>query len=193
MNGNRGKFMKPHMKLTIRTQHPAARIACGFMGISAAVRLWHYLAEPLTWNIFLLHLLLPISAAVLFICGILTGERYVRPLTVTAVSLGVTFFLLKAVSFALLHRILCTVLYFAVQILYVLTVEGFLPTKKLLYPLFGLPLLYHIFVEDMQIYILADPPVPIWDWMPEISVLCIMAALFSLVFAMKTEKITSEK
>jgi len=28
----------------------------------------------------------------------------------------------------------------------------------------------------------------VWHWLPEISVLCIMAGLFCLTFAMKTEK-----
>ncbi|MBQ4043277.1 MAG: hypothetical protein IJD06_04700 [Clostridia bacterium] len=75
-------------------------------------------------------------------------------------------------------------MYLAVLVLYSLTVWGVIVTKKLLYPLFGLPLLYHIFVEDMQLYILADPRPPFTDWLPEISVLCIMGALFSAVFAM---------
>ena len=177
------------MPLTIRTRHPAAWVSCGFMTVSAAVRLWYYLSEPLTGSIVILHLFGPITAAILFILGILSGERYVKPLTIAAVVFGVGFFILKARTFAPMHRLFCTSLYHAVLYLYLLTVEGVLPTKKLLYPLFGLPLLYHIFVEDMQLYILADPPVPVWDWMPEISVLCIMAALFSLTFAMKTEPI----
>ncbi len=185
--------MKKRMELTIRTRHPAAYTACGFMTISAAVRLWHYLAGTLTAEIVLLHLCLPVTAAFLFIFGILTGERYAKPLTAAAVVFGVAFFLIKARNFAPLHQALCTVLYCAVLTLYLLTAAGILPTKNLLYPLFGLPLLYHIFVEDMQLYILAQPPVPVWDWMPEISVLCIMAALFSLVFAMKAEKIPSER
>ncbi len=187
--------MKQRMHLTIRTRHPAAWVSCGFMTVSAAVRLWYYLAEPLTGSVFILHLFGPVLAAILFILGILSGERYVKPLTIAAVVFGVGFFILKARTFAPMHRLFCTLLYIAVLHLYILTVTGVLPTKKLLYPLFGLPLLYHIFVEDMQFYILADPPVPVWDWMPEISVLCIMAALFSLTFAMKTEKsyINSEK
>lgn len=180
------------MHLTIRTRHPAARIACGWMGISAAVRMVHYLAAPLTAEIVLVHLLLPVTAAALFVCGILRGERSAKHLTAAAVVIGVTFFIRKALSFSPVHRALCTLLYLTVLSLYLLTVTGILPTKKLLYPLFGLPLLYHIFVEDMQIYVLAEPPVPIWDWMPEISVLCIMAALFSLVFAMETKN-TNQK
>ena len=31
-------------------------------------------------------------------------------------------------------------------------------------------------------------PLPLWNWMPELSVLCIMAGLFCLTFGMKTEQ-----
>ena len=34
----------------------------------------------------------------------------------------------------------------------------------------------------------AQMPLPLWDWMPELSVLCIMAGLFCLTFGMKTEQ-----
>lgn len=180
--------MKKRINITIRTRHPAAYLSCGFMTVSAVVRLWHYLMSPLNPEIVLVHLLLPVTAAVLFIAGILLGERTAKPFSIAAVVLGVIFFLIKAFTFAPLHQALCTVLYLAVLSLYTLTVLGYLPTKRLLYPLFGLPLLYHIFVEDMRYYVLADPPVPVWDWMPEISVLCIMAALFTLTFAMETRK-----
>ncbi len=174
--------------LEIRTNHPAAAVACGFMAVSAAVRLTYYLTSPQTAAVLLLHVLLPVLANGLFLAGILLGRRFPKlpiPMTVAAVAVGVTFFLLKAASFSPLHRMLCTVLYLAVLFLYTLTVTGVIPTKKLLYPLFGLPLLYHIFVEDLRYYVLVDPPVPVWEWMPEISVLCIMAALFSLTFAMR--------
>ena len=49
---------------------------------------------------------------------------------------------------------------------------GYVPTRKLLWPLFGLPLLYHIFVEDTQ-----KIGWPLHDWLPEVSVLCCMASL----------------
>lgn len=173
--------------LKIQTNHPAAVVACVFMGLSATVRLTYYLASPLTPEILLLHVFLPVLANVLFLSGILLGGKATIPQTVAAVAVGVTFFLLKVAAFAPLHRTLCTILYLAVLSLYTLTVIGILPTKNLLYPLFGLPLLYHIFVEDMRMYIFADPPVPVWEWMPEISVLCIMAALFSLTFAMRRD------
>ena len=117
------------------------------------------------------------------------GGRYARPCVLTALALGGAFFLLKATTFTPLHRGLCTLLYLTVLALFSATVLGWLPTKKLLYPLFGLPLIYHLLVEDPGKYFFADPPVPVWDWLPELSVLCIMAGLLSLSVSLKTERL----
>ena len=65
------------------------------------------------------------------------------------------------------------------------TLLGLLPTKKLLYPLFGLPLAFHIVTDLLE---QVQMPLPLWNWMPELSVLCIMAGLFCLTFGMKTEQ-----
>lgn len=167
---------------------PAARIACGFMALSAGLRLAYYLADPPGGWGMLIHLLLPVSAALLFIAGHLGGDRIVRPCAMGAVGLGVVFFLLKAFTFAPLHQALCTLLYLAVLALYWLTVGGVLPTRRLLFPLFALPLAYHLFVEDTRLYFFADPPVPVWDWLPELSVLCIMAALLAQAWAVKIDR-----
>ena len=101
------------------------------------------------------------------------------------------FFVFRIFSLGLpvYHIILCLCLYTLVLVLYCLTVFGIIPTKKLLYPLFGLPLLYHVFIEDMKNYILAQPPVPIIEWLPEISVLLIMAGLLCLSVAMKKKPV----
>ncbi len=180
--------------VSLHRHHPAAWIACFLMGLSAAVRICHYLPIPLLPGKWAIHVVLPVFANLCFLVGVILGEKPLFRVTgwklLCSVSVvgGVAFFLLKAFSFAPLHQLLCTILYLAVLVLYLLTVFGFLHTEKLLYPLFGLPLLYHLFVEDTRLYVFADPPVPKWDWMPEISVLCIMAALLSQSFAMRVER-----
>lgn len=179
--------MKKRLDVSIPHRHPAARIACGFMLFSAIVRLWHYLPAPMDALTMWVHVVMPVSAAIIFLSGMLAGGRAARPAAIIATALGVAFFIIKAASFTPLHRTLCTILYLAVLVLFISTLLGLLPTKKLLYPLFGLPLIYHILVEDTQLYFFADPPVPVWNWMPEISVLCIMAALLSLSFALETK------
>ena len=161
------------------------RLAIGFMALSALLRLTYYIAKPLPLPGMLLHLGLPVSAAIIFVFAVcLRGSSTVLP-TIPSVLLGVIFFICKATAFAPLHRTLCTVLYIAVLLLYSLTLPGIIPTKVLLYPLFSLPLLYHIFVEDTKLYFFAQPPVPVFDWFPELSVLSIMAALLCISIALE--------
>ncbi len=180
--------MKKRMCIDLSRRHPAAIAACALMTAAAVIRMGYFLSSPLTVYISVVHLFLPVTAAVLFVTGTVKEGKWFRRLSCGAVFLGIVFFIAKAIAeFTPLHRNLCILLYITVLTVYTATVSGFLPTKRLLYPLFGLPLLYHIFVEDTQYYFFADPPVPVWDWMPEISVLCIMAALFCQSFAMKAE------
>jgi len=182
--------MKKRLRLYIQKNHPAAVIACCLMLFSSIIRLWHYLNGTADAFTVAVHILLPVSAAVLFILGILLGGKWWVPFSEGAVVLGIVFFIVKAaVGFAPLHRTLCTLLYITVLTVYTLTVFGYLPTHKLLYPLFGLPFLYHLLVEDTRLYFFAYPPSHVWFWMPEISVLCIMAALFFQTAAIRTEKL----
>ena len=181
--------MKVRMKVEILPNQPLALTACGFFAASAILRLWHYLPGQVTPMIFWVHLFLPVLAATAFLAGMLLGGKWAKPAVIFATILGVAFFLIKASTFAPWHQALCSVLYLGVLILFTATLLGYLPTKKLLYPLFGLPLVYHILVEDTQYYFFADPPVPVWYWMPELSVLCIMAGLLCLSVSLKTTKL----
>ncbi len=178
--------MKQRITVTLARSHPCAAAACLLMATAAALRLWYYLSAEVNWFILLVRLALPVSAALLFILGTLLGGTRFRLFSIAAVAFGVAFFIIKAaVDFEPLHRGLCTLLYTAVLVIYTMTVAGVFPTTKLLIPLFGLPLAYHILVEDTQFYFFASPPVPLWEWLPEISVLCIMGALLCQSLAMK--------
>lgn len=70
--------------------------------------------------------------------------------------------------------------YALVAALYTATVIGIVRTQAFLWPLFGLPMLYHIFVEDRQ-----KIGWTLHEWLPELSVLCCMAALLCLSLAMR--------
>ena len=149
------------------------------MAVSVLIRMGYFAAHGGSAGHLTVHLLLPILAAVTFFVVVLKGMP--ADYTALGVLFGVVFFIIKAFAFASkLHTFLCVILYLLVLSLYSATVFGLLPTKKLLYPLFGLPLLYHIFVEDMQLYVFAEPPVPFFEWLPEISVLLIMAGLLCI-------------
>ena len=172
--------MKKYLQVTIPRRHPAVYAACGFLALAVFIRLGYYLPKTLEPMFALVHLWMPVAAGVCFLTGIGLGGKWAKPGVLAALALGVAFFILKAAAFTPIHQTLCTILYLTVLALFGTTLLGYVPTKKLLYPLFGLPLLYHIFVEDTKAYFFADPPVPVVDWLPEISVLCIMAGLLSL-------------
>ncbi|MBP3673811.1 MAG: hypothetical protein J6J18_08285 [Oscillospiraceae bacterium] len=183
--------MKKYLEVTIPRRGKALWTACGFMTAAALVRLGYYLPREMDAMTFWVHLVMPVAAAVIFLAGIVLGGRWAKAAGITAVVVGVVFFVIKATTFTPIHQTLCTILYLAVLSLFTMTLLGLLPTKKLLYPLFGLPLLYHLLVEDTQAYFFADPPVPVAEWMPEISVLCIMAALLSLSVSLEARRISS--
>jgi len=187
-------MMRKRLLISIPRSHPAAVIGCGFMALSVVIRLVYYLRGNWTAAEMTVHMILPVLAGLIYIAGVMAEGKIGIPMTVGAVWIGIVFFVLKAwMVFTPLHRNLCTLLYFTVFTVYTLTALGYLPTKKLLYPLFGLPLAFHIFVEDTRDYLFADPPVPYFDWLPEISVLSIMAALLCASIAMKAEKIGADE
>lgn len=173
----RRKAAKPKYSLDIRT--PATSVGLYLLGLAVVIRCVYFSEHGGTAGYLAIHLLLPVLAAVTFFTVVLKGLP--AEYTALGVLFGVVFFMVKAFTFATrLHTVLCLILYLTVLFLYSATVFGLIPTKKLLYPLFGLPLLYHIFVEDMQLYVFAEPPVPYFEWLPEISVLLIMAGLLCI-------------
>ena len=173
----------------IRAKRPAAILAMVLMLASAAIRITYYAIRGASALELLVYLALPVAAALWLVAVILLWGREHIEWSVASVLAGVVFFIVKATTFASpLHTGLCIVLYLGVLVLFSLTVLGVIPTKKLLYPLFALPLLYHIFVEDMQLYVFADPRPPVLEWLPEISVLCIMGALLACSVALEKKE-----
>ena len=170
---------------TVDRTHPAAMISVALMVLCALIRSTYYALTGANAATLAIYLVLPCTAALWLVAVILLYGKDHIALSCISVLLGVVFFMIKATTFeSELHTTLCMILYSTVLVLYTLVMLGLIP-KVLLYPLFGLPLLYHVFVEDMQLYILAKPRVPFVEWLPEISVLCIMGALLALSFALK--------
>ncbi len=136
---------------------------------------------------------LPILCCLLFCLIVLyCGKRFFS-MTFIPVLLGVMFFIIKAFGFdSILHTLLCICLYLAVAFIYTATVFGVIRTKWLLVPLFGLPLAVHIYL-DKDMFSAADKSVELSQVLPEISVLCIMAALLCICFAMKKRDFAAEK
>ena len=153
-----------------------------FMVCSGVIRVvWACGEQALSGAVFWLQVVLPLAANVTFPVILFRDGRDRLYRSAIPVWLGCVFFAAKALTFpSLLHTVLCLCLYALVAALYTATVTGRVPTQKPLWLLFGLPMLYHIFVEDTQ-----KAGWPVHDWLPEISVLCCMASLLCVSLAMK--------
>ncbi len=134
----------------------------------------------------LMQILLPVLSCVLLIlCIVLLGKKGFF-LSFIPVLMGVVFFVFKTIHFeSWLHIVLCVILYVVVAVLYTATVFGWIHTKWLLPPLFGLPFLYHVAVEDIPALVKTPESVSFAAGMQEMSVLCIMAALFCIGMGLK--------
>ena len=187
------KKSAPRAKFYVEQQHWAVQTAIIFMALSAVFRIvgcwgkWdeHFFAAT--------QIALPLMCNILFIlCLVLLGKKALW-LTSVPVILGVVFFIIKSFTFdSWLHTILCILLYLLVAVLYTGTVFGIIRTKWLLVPLFGLPFLYHIFVEDLAALRDTANPVTLSAGLQEISVLCVMLALLFTAIAMKKKKPQTE-
>ena len=141
------------------------------------------------WNdrsFALAQIALPIGSALLLMVFVWLFGRRALWMTFVPVILGAVFFIIKSLGFeSTIHTVLCILLYAAVIALYSGTVFGLIQTKWILVALFGLPFLYHIFIEDLPVLGDTANPVSFSGGMQEMSVLCIMLGLFCLSISMK--------
>lgn len=171
------------------------KLAVIFMILSALCRFlgyWGFWSNQAA-GFVTFQIVLPILCNLLFIVLVLYAGRRFFSLTFIPVILGVMFFIIKAFGFdSILHTILCICLYLAVAFIYTATVFGVIRTKWLLAPLFGLPLIVHIYL-DRDMIAPKGQTVALAELLPEISVLCIMAALLCICVAMKRRDFAAEK
>ena len=134
----------------------------------------------------MMQIALPVcSCLLLMLCVLLLGKKGFF-LSFIPVLLGVVFFVFRSLFFDnMVHTVLCILLYMVVAVVYTATVFGWIRTKWLLPPLFALPFLYHIIVEDLPALNQKAATLLFTDGMQEISVLCIMAALFCIGMGLK--------
>ena len=128
---------------------------------------------------FIMLFLLPLCCCVLMTLAILLFGKKGFFLSFIPVLLGVVFFVYQALSFdSWVRTVLCVLLYLVIALVYTATVFGWIRTKWLLPPLFGLPFLYQIVMEDIPALSNASRPVTFAAGMQEMGVLCIIAAMF---------------
>ena len=184
------------LRYSVSRKNFFVKLSAFFMLLSMLCRLlgyWGFWANQ-TSDFVLTQILLPVLCNLLFVVVILYMGRRFFALSCVPVILGVVFFIIKALGFdSVIHMILCICLYLAVAIIYTATVFGVIRTKWLLAPLFGLPLLYHIFVDDLSTLRADENAMSLGEWLPEISVLCIMLSLLLICFAMKKRDFAAER
>ena len=122
----------------------------------------------------MMQIALPVcSCLLLMLCVLLLGKKGFF-LSFIPVLLGVVFFVFRSLFFDnMVHTVLCILLYMVVAVVYTATVFGWIRTKWLLPPLFALPFLYHIIVEDLPALNQKAATLLFTNGMQEISVLCI--------------------
>ncbi len=135
---------------------------------------------------FVTQIALPVLSALLFILLLLLFGRIALWTTMLPMLGGVAFFVLRAFTFDnTVHTVLCVLLYVLIAVLYIATVCNLIRTKWLLPPLFLLPFLYHVGVEDLAALRNTAQPVSFAAGMQEMSVLCIMLAMFFISMAIR--------
>lgn len=190
------EIKREKLRYSVSRKNFFVKLSAFFMLLSMLCRLlgyWGFWANQ-TSDFVLTQILLPVLCNLLFVVVILYMGRRFFVLSCVPVILGVVFFIIKALGFdSVIHMILCICLYLAVAIIYTATVFGVIRTKWLLVPLFGLPLLYHIFVNDLSTLRADENAMSLGEWLPEISVLCIMLSLLLICFAMKKCDFAAER
>ena len=178
---------KKNAKFTIDSKGICARAAMALLALSALFRVigcWEDMGDKI---FTLTEIVLPISCCLLFIVCILLFGKKGFFLSSIPLILGVVFFIIKSFRFdSVLHTILCILLYLVVALIYTATVFGVIRTKWLLIPLFALPFLYHVCYED--VLKLKAGEFTLFTGLQEISVLCIMLALFFTAIGLKKVK-----
>lgn len=167
-------------------QNAFCYLAVALMAAAIILRCAHFLPRWAETDALTLALqfFLPLLSGLLYCAAMLARGGKLYLLTILSVFLGVTFFIVKAQGFAhMWHTALCTLLYLAVFILYTLTALGVMPSLLFQKLVFGLPLIFHI-VQDTFFPSANMQSSPL----PELSVLCIMAALLLGTFALQMVK-----
>lgn len=168
------------MKSFFKWSEKSATISAILMLIAAFVRIFAFYGKEYSPFFTVTQIYLPYLTVAVFVFAAIR-----RQLTVSAfaVTLGVVFFIIKALGFdSFIHTFLCILLYILVLFLYWATVLGVIKTKLPLVLAFALPLAEHIIQDIIEICLGAD----ITTYLPELSVLIIMSSL--LIVALGLQK-----
>jgi len=171
-----------HMNQTLSRARLGAMIC---MLLSFAARLWHYWGfwgdgYPL-W-IWGAQIVLPLLACLGFAAAMLFPGRRGIFLSILPALMGITFFMAKACFFETWHMLLCHTLYTVVGGLYCFTIMGMVRSVRWLQVSVAAPLAFHVVMDIVQVI---RDGTTLQAFLPELSVLLIMAGLLFASFAVE--------
>lgn len=135
-----------------------------------------------------MQVLLPIVCNIAFAAMILyCGEKHFS-LTLIPVLMGVAFFVVKATDMKVFPMLVCVIVSVLAGVIYFATVLGIVKTKWLLAAAVGVPLLYQLIFRDGATLLAKENAMTMDEFIPELSILCILISLLLVVFAMKKKK-----
>lgn len=154
---------------------------------------WGFWKENDKYYLYL-QIILPVVSCLLYMLIINhMGEKGFF-LTSVPVILGAAYLIIcAAASGKPLHSILMIALCIVVTMTYIMTVFGAIRTKWLLIPVFGLPLVYRIVVEDKELFFGGNGSFELAEWLPELAILCMICAMIFIVFAMRKRDFTKDE
>ena len=131
-------------------------------------------------------LLLPVCCCLLMILCVLLFGKKLFFLSCIPVLLGMVFFVCSAFDYGdWAYTVPIVLLCIAASVVYTATVFGWIHTKWLLPPLFGIPFLYQLIMKDLPALSNTAVPVTFIDGMKEMSVLFILAGMFCVSMGLK--------
>ena len=131
---------------------------------------------------------LPVVSCLLFAVMIRKLGEKLFVLTFIPVLMGVVFFVIYATTLSVISMIVCIIVSVVVAVVYTTTVMGGFDTKWFLPPLFGVPFLYRLIVKDAATIMVKENAMSLGEFIPELSILCMLLSLLLVSFAMKKKK-----
>lgn len=169
-------------------------ISCAYLliGLSVLFRLigywgfWHHITSATYTQVFL-----PVLCAVLLIVFLPVFAKHGFWMTSIPIVFTAVFLILETAPIKVWWiKAVSILLYIVVAIIYTMTAFGKIPSKWPLVVVIGVPLVYHLAVQDRSSLIEASSPDMLVSWMPEISAMCFILALLFITLAM-TKKVTT--
>lgn len=185
---------RPRIKYCLDRSGAWAQVAVIFMLLSAIARMlgvWG-LWEDSSYRYG--QIMLPMAASLIFVLFIFMFAQRGFFLSIVPVFMGVAFFVIQALSYDSLWRMVSAiVVYVLLGLVYAGTVLGMIRSKWLLPPLLAAVFVYDILVIDLPRFTGAAAPWTFHSFLQELSVVCVLVSLFCVSMGLKKRQPKQEK